>query len=270
MKTIAVFCGGGIKGFAESKFCELINLKADLYAGTSIGGLIACARASHHSWGDIIALFQNNAKQIFPKHIGYKATLLFRNHRYSNKGLLRATQNFFGETRMTDLSPVCITALGIEKENYGPTYFSEISKVSVVDVCMRTSAAPSYFAPYQGYVDGGLFMNNPVIYAIMRAKNLWPQEEFHVINIGSGDDDVKYGPPRTGLSVVGDVISHSLNGSEMAARELMEKFGFDCVTKYDYHDFQFSEPVALDDTKAFDVMRKAAYDSYVRSSNEKL
>lgn len=38
----------------------------------------------------------------------------------------------------------------------GPT-----SDITVTDACMRSSAAPTYFRCYQGYVDGGVFANNP-------------------------------------------------------------------------------------------------------------
>ena len=38
----------------------------------------------------------------------------------------------------------------------GPT-----SDITVTDACMRSSAAPTYFRCYQGFVDGGVFANNP-------------------------------------------------------------------------------------------------------------
>jgi patatin-like phospholipase/acyl hydrolase len=39
----------------------------------------------------------------------------------------------------------------------------------VVDVALRTSAAPTYFPIYQGYVDGGVVANNPSMCALAQA-----------------------------------------------------------------------------------------------------
>jgi uncharacterized protein len=39
----------------------------------------------------------------------------------------------------------------------------------VVDVAMRTSAAPSYFPIYQGYIDGGVVAGNPSMTALAQA-----------------------------------------------------------------------------------------------------
>jgi hypothetical protein len=40
--------------------------------------------------------------------------------------------------------------------------------LSCADAAMRTSAAPSYFPIYQGYVDGAVYANNPTIPALAR------------------------------------------------------------------------------------------------------
>eukprot|EP01105_Mastigella_eilhardi_P009896 TRINITY_DN2321_c0_g2_i1.p1 TRINITY_DN2321_c0_g2~~TRINITY_DN2321_c0_g2_i1.p1 ORF type:complete len:659 (-),score=188.49 TRINITY_DN2321_c0_g2_i1:50-1765(-) len=36
----------------------------------------------------------------------------------------------------------------------------------LADICLRTAAAPAYFSAYQGYVDGGVFANNPSVCAL--------------------------------------------------------------------------------------------------------
>jgi patatin-like phospholipase/acyl hydrolase len=40
-----------------------------------------------------------------------------------------------------------------------------------VDVALRTSAAPAYFPIYQGYIDGGVVVNNPSMCALAQAIN---------------------------------------------------------------------------------------------------
>jgi hypothetical protein len=39
----------------------------------------------------------------------------------------------------------------------------------IADVALRTSAAPTYFPAYQGYVDGGVVANNPAMAALAQA-----------------------------------------------------------------------------------------------------
>src|SRR2546428_6733074 len=39
----------------------------------------------------------------------------------------------------------------------------------VVDVALRTSAAPTYFPTYQGYIDGAVVANNPAMAALAQA-----------------------------------------------------------------------------------------------------
>lgn len=269
MKTIVVLCGGGIRGYTESEFCRLMKLDANLYAGTSIGGLIACARANGKSWEDISDLFLKHRKKIFKKSFGYKAKLLYRNNRYNNKGLYNAVNDFFGDTTMNQLKPVCVTAMDITAENYGPHFFSEKSTGKVTDACMATSAAPSYFRPYQGFIDGGIFMNNPVLYAVLKAQEMWPKSDLKVINIGSGKSPRETGEAKNGLDIINDVISHSLNGSEMAGKEIMQRF--DIVKEYEYHEFHYSRPVNLDDTdeESFKIMRKSAHEAYARATKHR-
>jgi hypothetical protein len=60
----------------------------------------------------------------------------------------------------------------------------------VVDVALRTSAAPTYFPVYQGYIDGGIFATNPSVCALTQA--LHPQtggqclEDVILLSIGTG------------------------------------------------------------------------------------
>ena len=60
----------------------------------------------------------------------------------------------------------------------------------VVDVALRTGAAPTYFPIYQGYVDGGVVANNPSMCALAQA--LHPEaggqklEEVTLLSMGTG------------------------------------------------------------------------------------
>ena len=268
MRKIAVFCGGGMKGYTEAVFSGYKEIEADMYAGTSIGGIISCARAAGKPWSDIARLFKLEGKTIFRKPS--KIRLLFKSYKYNNKGLKKVLEEFFGNTMMHDLSPVCVTAMCISKNNYGPYFFSEKSTESVVNVCMATSAAPSYFPSYKGFIDGGVFMNNPVFYAFLKASRHWPNEVLDIVNVGSGESILDYGKSSNGVDLIGDVIQHMLNGNEMASREMMEEFSDVLGIKFRYHDFVYNEPVKLDSIDKFRTMRRAAHEEYIRSNNKEL
>ena len=46
--------------------------------------------------------------------------------------------------------------------------------LDVADAAMRSTAAPTYFGIYQGYVDGGVFANNPSMVALTRSISAFP------------------------------------------------------------------------------------------------
>jgi len=57
---------------------------------------------------------------------------------------------------------------------WAPVYFhnfdnSDNADTPVGDACLRSAAAPTYFPIYQGYVDGGVFANNPSMAALSSA-----------------------------------------------------------------------------------------------------
>ncbi|MEM7517924.1 MAG: hypothetical protein AAF368_13495, partial [Planctomycetota bacterium] len=61
----------------------------------------------------------------------------------------------------------------------------------VVDVALRTSSAPTYFPSYQGYVDGGVVVNNPSMAALAQALDgrrgkCSDTEEILLMSIGTG------------------------------------------------------------------------------------
>src|SRR5262249_5101574 len=59
-----------------------------------------------------------------------------------------------------------------------------------LDVIMRSSAAPTYFPIYQGYVDGGVVANNPGMCALAQAinRNTGNQalSDIHLLSVGTG------------------------------------------------------------------------------------
>jgi hypothetical protein len=61
----------------------------------------------------------------------------------------------------------------------------------VVDVILRSSAMPAYFASYQGYIDGSVVARNPAMAALAQALDVTSgqqeQEDIRLLSFGSGN-----------------------------------------------------------------------------------
>ncbi len=196
--------GGGIKGLYpasilrkfEEKFNCLTSDHFDMICGTSTGGLIALAIASHIPAKDICRFYEERGEIIFPKHrlklpffgrtdLFFLKQLLFWG-KYSDKGLKKALFEIFGENKIKDSNNLlCIPSYSITKAQ--PRVFkydhkegklSTDNNLSMVDVALATSAAPTYFPianianlHNEQFIDGGVWANNPTLVGLLEAIN---------------------------------------------------------------------------------------------------
>jgi uncharacterized protein len=211
--------GGGICGLITAVILQRLDkelpkfLKGiDLIAGTSTGGVIALALAKGIPPADLVNLYKNKGPKIFP-HSVIDELLGVLEAKYSNKGLKREIKKQIGDTTLGQLKKrVLIPTFQLDnqssvakQENPGPLsqprtwkpkFYHNFpgkdsdGKVKAMDVAMRTSAAPTYFPSYQGFVDGGVVANNPSIAAIAQAldKRAGKQklENLRVLSLGTG------------------------------------------------------------------------------------
>ena len=184
MHKIISFDGGGIRGVLTAAVLERLVAaypsliqNATLLAGTSTGGLIALGLASSMSPTDVRRLYQDSGAAIFDNsgRISFGGKLYSK---YSNENLAATVTALFGNLRLGWLSKeVLIPSFDLDANAdtvyraWKPKFFTNRPGdpdrgERVADVALRTTAAPSIFPIYQGYIDGGVVANNPSIAAL--------------------------------------------------------------------------------------------------------
>ena len=201
---ILAFDGGGIKGALSVEILNRICSKypnfldeVDLFTGTSTGSIIASLLAKEVSINEISNLYSNpTAKKIFsPSHFN-----LFR-PKFNNINLKNIISNYFDDNlKVGDLKKfIFIPAFhvkGLNKNTWEPIFFNNLSKnptcdFSIKDTILSSSAAPTYFPSYKGFVDGGVIANSPTAISLLAAlAALGPSyslEQIRLLSIGTGD-----------------------------------------------------------------------------------
>lgn len=184
MHKIITFDGGGIRGVLTAALLErlvaawpsLIN-NATLLAGTSTGGIIALGLAAGMSPAALRSLYQVSGPAIFDNWGRISLGGKLRS-KYSNENLKElATETFGGRTLGTLSKEVLIPTFDLDAWEDSPTRSWKAKFFTnrpgdpdcgelVADVALRTSAAPTYFPIYQGFIDGGVVANNPSVAAL--------------------------------------------------------------------------------------------------------
>ena len=189
MKVLAID-GGGIRGLIpalvlaeiEQRTGRRIAELVDMIAGTSTGGILACAlgKPDPLSSAEIASLYVEEGPRIFDRSLLKQITSLggYLDERYSDDGLVRALDRYLGDTPMTAATlPLVLTAYDTESRAIHLLRSEgEHSGATMVEAAHATSAAPTYFEPVRldgaTLIDGGVFAINPslVAYAELRGK----------------------------------------------------------------------------------------------------
>lgn len=251
MKRILSIDGGGYLGLAAAEYIRLKEAELGrfhLYAGTSTGGIIACALAAGRKPKEIVQWYRERGREIFP-HRRLRKALLVIKHRYPSKPLETALQEFFGDMRLTDVRNHLI--IPTHDMARGTSYFFREDKPGLVwEAARATSAAPTYFAPYcrepHTWIDGGIYMNNPSLVAYRRARQLWPNEEYEIVSIGTGRKVRGMKPPRVPWLWVDNIIKIGMSGS--ADKDEYVVRNFDDV-RFTRVNFTYPRNIDIDDTR---------------------
>ena len=182
MKVLAID-GGGIRGLIPALVMAEIERRTgrriadlvDMIAGTSTGGILACALGKPDPLpaAEVASLYLEEGPRIFDRSLLKQITSLggYLDERYSDTGLVRALERYLGETPMSAATvPLLLTAYDTEaRAIHLLRSEGEHSGATMVQAAHATSAAPTYFEPVRldgaTLVDGGVFAINPSLCA---------------------------------------------------------------------------------------------------------
>ncbi|MCW8929637.1 MAG: CBASS cGAMP-activated phospholipase [Gammaproteobacteria bacterium] len=209
---ILALSGGGVRGLYTISILALLERAMaekhgdnsyniaqhfDLIAGTSIGGILALGLASGMNARELCKVLDENRKLIFPKKWAKTFRQAFGSL-YSSNPLQDVLQHCFEDKCIKDLNTlVTIPAVNgtsgspkIYKTPHHENFYVD-KHLSLVDVALSTSAAPTFFSPHlmndSLNVDGGLIANGPALVAYHEATHFIkvPKENIYLMGIGT-------------------------------------------------------------------------------------
>ena len=236
--------GGGIRGIIPAKLLAEVERRTgkqifqlfDLIAGTSTGGILALGLTKPNprkpedadfTAEKLIQLYRENGERIFYEPFIERLTKTddIVRPKYSSDGRSEVLTEYFGNTPILKaLTEVFLTSYDIElrfpvfftskpskQETNSLVYRKICTGFSMKQAGMATSAAPTFFEPYQmptahrtdrgfySLVDGGVFANNPTTLALMeaiidskKAGKPLRLDEILVVSLGTGSLTRKY------------------------------------------------------------------------------
>jgi uncharacterized protein len=215
---VRVLCidGGGIRGLIPALVLAELEQRTgrrtaemfDLIAGTSTGGILACALAKPDPLpaAELARLYVEEGPQIFRRSLLKRIFSVdgFIDERYEDDGLMEALAKYLGDARLRDCSPeVFVTAYDI-KDRFAFFFRSSRARTddtydfSLVDAARATAAAPTYFEPVEvtdsagartyPLIDGGVYAVNPSMCAYAETRG-----EFELmLSLGTGEHTRAY------------------------------------------------------------------------------
>lgn len=200
--------GGGIRGLIPALVLAEVERRTgrrvfelfDLIAGTSTGGILACALCAPDPLPaeQLVALYEEEGPQIFDRSLWQRIHSAegLVDEKYDGTALDRALERFLSDKRLSDSRPdLLVPAYNMGEP--GPYFFksrkareqpSEDFALSLV--ARATSAAPTYFEPLPldelALVDGGVFAANPAMCAFAEVLRFHPAADVVLLSLGTG------------------------------------------------------------------------------------
>lgn len=210
--------GGGLRGIITARLLHRLNTEnsiagwlddATLIAGTSTGGILGLGLAAKMTPDEIMNIYLKHGKKIFDDSVWDNIRDIGKivGADYSNKNLKLVLKDIFQEMTLKDLiKKVAIPTFDLDNESnikpnrtWKPKIFHNYKGSDsdgdflVRNVALYTSSAPTYFPSADGYIDGGVYANNPSIVALSQAisRDNDPSErasldEVVLLSVGTG------------------------------------------------------------------------------------
>jgi patatin-like phospholipase/acyl hydrolase len=282
---IMTFDGGGVRGVYTAVLLQRLAdqvpgllERTELLAGTSTGGIIALGLASGRTPAELVSLYQDNAARIFDASWLHELADLhgLSGAEYDNSNLESILKSLFGSTRLGQLAKkVLVPSFQLDnqapqagKRMWKPKFFHNFpgpdsdGNELVVDVALRTSAAPVYFPTYQVYIDGGVVANDPSMAAVAQAidKDTGAQklDDLLLFSLGTGTNptyiaghDLDWGVAQWAKPLVSLMIDGVMGVAEYQCRHLL-------TTRYFRLEPQLPKPIAMDDASEVTDLVKSA------------
>lgn len=263
--------GGGIRGVFSARLLDRLTEhvptllhEVSLFGGTSTGAILSAGLAASMSPSSLVDMYRTTAAAIFSRR--WAGGLV--GSRYRSEGLRDTLTATFGDKRLGDLSRwILVPALDLDAPAAGgfprrakAKFFDSISdaNVRVVDCLLASSAAPTYFASHEGYVDGGLIANSPSIHAAAFALSRGiPASDLRVLSIGTGmspsfiEGSPDWGALRWGPKIATLQIDSVSGVSDFIARQVLQD-------RYCRLDGNLERPTDLDEVDAIPELIRAA------------
>ena len=246
MRVLAID-GGGIRGLIPALVLTELERRAgrrtyemfDLIAGTSTGGILACAVCAPDPLpaSDLVQLYTEEGPKIFDRSLFQRIRSAdgLLDEKYDDAALDSALERFLEHKRLAETLPDLIVP-SYDTALPGPYFFktTKARETPATDdfplsvVARATSAAPTYFealeAGDRALVDGGVFATNPAMCAlaeVLNQEDLRPRDVV-LLSLGCGQrtekhsfDEIKdwglVGWARPILDVVFDGVSDAVN-----------------------------------------------------------
>jgi len=227
----------------------------DLIAGTSTGGIVACALAAGVPLREVVSLYQEHGRAIFPTKLPTRfglslmVQLLTRPVSLASgaKALQEVLEARFGNETLEGVYTRRGIALAIPavemnrhhswvfKTPHHPNTHGRDNRYRLTDVCLATTAAPLFRSlaslgdPHGGpsyfvFADGGLWANNPVLVGLVEALELAvPEQPIEIFALGTCErpsgqriDRAKVHRGLLGWKFGGEAAAVSLDAQEFA------------------------------------------------------
>jgi uncharacterized protein len=223
MKVLSID-GGGIRGLIPALVLAEIERRTgrrtadmfDLIAGTSTGGILACGLSRRGEDGrpamsaeELADLYLKEGPKIFDRSLIQDVTSVggLADEKYDDAALNAALETYLGAARLKEvLADVLITAYDIH-DRFAFFFRSSRARTddeydfSLFEAARATSAAPTYFEPFEvtdaagartyPLIDGGIYALNPAMCAYAEVVGAGSQVEV-LASLGTGSQTKRY------------------------------------------------------------------------------